>query len=66
MILSKSKKDKCDDDMDLNRYWTEELDKDVSVFLKPLIKITGYSPVFDESYDGEFDKLKASLRDTSR
>jgi hypothetical protein len=66
MILSKSKKDKCDDDIDLDRYWKDELDKDVSVFLKPLIKITGYSPVFVESYDGEFDKLKESLRDKSR
>jgi hypothetical protein len=66
MILSKSKKDKCDDDIDLDRYWKDELDKDVSVFLRPLIKITGYSPVFDKSYDGEFDKLKESLREESR
>jgi hypothetical protein len=66
MILSKSKKDKCDDDIDLDRYWKDELDKDISIFLRPLIKITEYSPVFDKSYDGEFDKLKESLREESR
>jgi len=60
--LSKSKKNKCEDDLDLGRYWTSERKEDVSIFLSSLINITDYAVVFDESYDGEFEELRKSLQ----
>jgi hypothetical protein len=52
------------DSFDLERYWISKLSEDISFFLKLLIDMTGYDVKYIESYSGEFEKLKASLKVT--